>query len=254
MLGIDRLAYWGEQLGFGQPTEVDLPGETAGIVPSNQWKYETLGQPIFPGETYHTAIGQGYVEVTPLQLLNAYAALANGGKLYRPQIVRRIVGPDGTVVRDFQPELLHELDVDPGVLAALRVASRDVVSTGYTVVGARDMRLGGRPFILAGKSGTAEFGIRDAQGRLPYHTWFVGFVPKALTVAGGTRSEVERRADALMQKTDSELAVVGFAYGSNSNGNVGTEIVKHFLQLYYGLDADYRWLDAYRKTNFYVLP
>ena len=254
MLGIDRLAYWGNQFGFGQATGVDLPGEVPGIVPSNQWKYETLGQPIYPGETYHAAIGQGYVEVTPLQLLNAYAALANGGMLYKPQIVRRVLAADGSVVRDFEPELLHEVDVDPDVLSVMRVASRRVVSAGYTVVGARNMRLDGRPFILAGKSGTAEFGVRDAQGRLPYHTWFVGFMPKSLTVANGTPAAVEQRAAAQLRKADSELAVVGFAYGSNSFGNVGTEIVKYFLQLYYGLDADYRWPDAYRTSNFYGQP
>jgi penicillin-binding protein 2 len=254
MLGIDRLAYWAQQYGFGQPTGVDLPGEVAGIVPSNQWKYDTLGEPIYPGETYHAGIGQGFDEVTPLQVLNAYAALANGGTLYKPQVVRKVVASDGTVLRDFQPEVNHELDVDPDVLTTMRIASRRVVSAGYTVVGANRMQLNGRPFILAGKSGTAEFGVRDAQGRLPYHTWFVGFVPKALTVAPGTPTEVEARANTLLRKADSQLAVVGFAYSSNSFGNIGTEIVKYFLQLYYGLDNDYRWADAYQKTNFYETP
>jgi Penicillin binding protein transpeptidase domain len=136
----------------------------------------------------------------------------------------------------------------------MRVAARDVVAEAHTVVGARNMTLDGRPFVLAGKSGTAEFGVRDAQGRLPYHTWFVGFVPKALTVAPGSAGQVAARADALVKKTDSQLAVVGFAYASNSFGNVGTEIVKYFLQMYYGLDDDYRWPRAYEKTNFYSVP
>lgn len=254
MLGVDRLAYWAHQFGFGQPTGVDLPGEVAGIIPSTKWKMDTLGEPVYPGDALYAAVGQGYVDVSPLQLLNAYCALANGGKLYQPQIVRQIVGPDGTVVRDFQPELIHKIKASPSVLTAIRIAARRVVSTGFTVVGARNMQLDGRPFILAGKSGTAEFGVRDAQGRLPYHTWFVGFVPKALTVANGTPADVEARANALMRRTDSQLAVVGFAYASDSFGNVGTEIVKYFLQLYYGLDGDYRWPAAYRKTNFYQLP
>ena len=83
--------------GFGKPTGIDLPGEVAGIVPSNQWKIDALGQPMFGGEVYQAGIGQGYDVVTPIQLINAYAALANGGKLYRPQLVREVVGPDGTV-------------------------------------------------------------------------------------------------------------------------------------------------------------
>ena len=85
MLGIDRLGYWAKQYGFGAPTGIDLPGEAKGIVPTNHWKMDTIGQPIFPGETYQAGIGQGYDAVTPIQLINAYAALANGGTLYRPQ-------------------------------------------------------------------------------------------------------------------------------------------------------------------------
>lgn len=253
MLGIDRMAYWARQLGFGEPTGVDLPNETSGVMPSNQWAYETLGQPIYPGETYLAAIGQGYVQVSPLQLLNAYATLANGGTVYRPHVVRRIVGADGSV-RDIEPEVIRELDVDPDVLDTMRIAARDVVSTGHTVVGVRDLRLDGRPLIVAGKSGTAEFGVRDAQGRLPYHQWFVAFVPKARTVADGTPFEVERRAYALLGKADSRLAIVAFAYGADTFGNVATETVKYFLQLYYGLDKDYRWKPAYEKANFYTLP
>ena len=63
-----------------------------------------FGEPIFPGETYQAGIGQGYDVVTPIQLINAYAALANGGKLYQPQLVRDVVGPDGNVVRPFAAE------------------------------------------------------------------------------------------------------------------------------------------------------
>lgn len=253
MLGIDRLAYWAHQYGFGEPTGIDLPGEVAGVVPSNEWKYEKLGQPIYPGETYFAGIGQGYVETTPLQILNAYAALANGGKLWQPQVVRRIIGPDGSVVRDFEPTLIHKIDARASTLTALRIAARRVVST-YSARNLVDLRLDGRPVIVAGKTGTAEFGVRDSRGRLPYHTWFVGFVPKAVTVADGTPAEIEARADALLRKSDSRLAVVGFAYASNSYGNVGTEIVKYFLQLYYGLDRDYRLPIVYRKTNFYQMP
>ena len=84
MLGADRLAYWAKMYGFGTPTGIDLPGEAAGIVPSNQWKIDALGQSMFAGEVYQSGIGQGYDVVTPIQLINAYAALANGGKLLSP--------------------------------------------------------------------------------------------------------------------------------------------------------------------------
>ena len=172
MLGIDRLGYWADQYGFGQPTGIDLPGEVAGNVPTNQWKQDTLGAQIFPGETYQAGIGQGYDVVTPIQLINAYAALANGGTLYQPQIVHDIVGPDGEVVRTFEPKVLHELDVPASVLKTMRNAARDVVALRHTY------NLVDLPIKVAGKSGTAEFGTRDAEGRLPFHSWFVGFVPK----------------------------------------------------------------------------
>ena len=127
-LGIDRLAYWAKQYGFGQPTGIDLPGEVSGIVPSNQWKQDALGAKIFPGETYQAGIGQGYDVVTPIQLINAYAALANGGTLYQPQLVRDIVGPDGTVVRPFKPEVIRKMKVSPTVLRTMRNAARNTVA------------------------------------------------------------------------------------------------------------------------------
>jgi penicillin-binding protein 2 len=152
MLGSDRLAYWARQYGFGQPTGIDLPGEVGGIVPNNAWKQQTLGAPMFPGETYQAGIGQGYDAVTPLQLINAYAALANGGTLYQPQLVREIVGPDGKVVRPFSRKVLHKLKVKPAVLRVMREAARSTVTLRHTY------NLVDMPIKIAGKSGTAEFG------------------------------------------------------------------------------------------------
>ena len=172
MLGADRLAYWAHQYGFGKPTGIDLPGEAAGIVPSNQWKVDALGQRMTGGEVYQAGIGQGYDVVTPIQLLNAYTALANGGKLYRPQLVREVVGPDGEVVKPFKPDLIRKLKVSQATLRAMRLAARSTVTLRHTY------NLVDMPVKVAGKSGTAEFGTRDAKGRLPYHSWFVGFVPK----------------------------------------------------------------------------
>jgi penicillin-binding protein 2 len=243
MLGIDRLAEWAHAFGFGAPTGVDLPGEVAGIVPSNQWKLDTFGQPIYPGEVYQAGIGQGYDAVTPLQLINAYAALANGGTLYRPQVVRRILGPDGTVVRDFEPEVIRTLDVPASVLRTMRQAARTVVTIRHTY------NLVDLPIVVAGKSGTAEFGVRDAKGRLPFHSWFVAFVPK----------DPWKRPDdpdgmRAVARTDSELAVLAFAYDSRTKGNAATEIVKYYLQLHYGIKQDYRNFDLLERGNFYQSP
>lgn len=232
MLGIDRLAYWARQYGFGSPTGIDLPGEVSGIVPTNQWKQDALGEPIYPGETYQAGIGQGYDVVTPIQLVTAYAALANGGTVYQPQLVHDIVGPNGEVVRDFEPIARHQMDVPASVLETMRNAARSVVTLRHTY------NLVELPIKVAGKSGTAEFGTRDRQGRLPFHSWFVGFVPK----------DPENGS---FDDTDSELVVLAFAYDSRTKGNVATEIVKYYLQQHYAIEKDYRLPDLLERGNFY---
>ncbi|MDQ3870954.1 MAG: penicillin-binding protein 2 [Chloroflexota bacterium] len=229
MLGIDRLAHWAREFGFGARTRIDLPAEAKGTVPSNDWKMALFGARVYPGETYQAGIGQGYDTVTPIQLLNAYCALANGGRLLQPQVVRRVVGPDGKVQRDFRPRLMRRLNIDPSVLETMRVAARRVVTIRHTY------NLADLPLVVAGKSGTAEFGKRDSQGRLPFHSWFIGFVPK--------------HGDAA--RPDSELAAIAFAYNSRTKGNMATEIVKYFLQLHYGIQKDYRNFDLVVRDNFY---
>jgi len=232
MLGADRLAYWARQYGFGAPTGVDLPGEVSGIVPSNKWKMNAFGQPMFEGEVYQAGIGQGYDVVTPLQLINAYAALANGGKLYRPQIVRTITGPDGKVIQSFKPDLIRKLPVSQATLRTMRLAARHVVVVRHTY------NLVDMPVKVAGKSGTAEFGLRDSKGRLPFHSWFAGFLPKDPYHGSFAR-------------TDSNLVYLAFAYDSRTVGNAATEIGKAFLQFHFHIKHDYLNRDLLRRGNHY---
>jgi penicillin-binding protein 2 len=240
MLGIDRLAWWANQFGFGKPTGIDLTGEVGGSVPSNQWKLDTLGEPIYPGEVYQAGIGQGYDVVTPLQLINAYTALANGGRLYQPQVVREILAPDGTVVRSFSPELIRKIDAPDKVLKTMREAARNVVVIRHTY------NLVDLPIVVSGKSGTAEFGTRDSEGRLPFHSWFVAFVPKDPAVKPGDPNGFKAAGG-----TDSELAVLAFAYDSRTKGNVATEIVKYYLQLHFNIQQDFRNFNLLERGNFY---
>ena len=187
---------------------------------------------MFPGETYQAGIGQGYDAVTPLQLINAFAALANGGTLYQPQIVREVIGPDGEIVRPFEPKVLHKLDVKQNVLRTMRRAARETVTLRHTY------NLVDLPIKIAGKSGTAEFGTPDSQGRLPYSSFFVGFTPK--DARNGSFDD-----------HDSELVVMAFAHDSRTRGNAATEIVKYFFQLHYGIEKDYRLSENMERTNFY---
>jgi penicillin-binding protein 2 len=233
-MGIDRLAYWGTQFGFGQRTGIELPAEARGIVPTDEWKREVFDQPIYPGEVYQAGIGQGYDTATVLQVANAYVALANGGKLLKPQIVRRVLDGNGAVVRDFQPEVLNEIAARPDVLRHMRLAARE------TALIRAPGSIGELPFVVASKTGTAQFGVRDSQGRLPFHSWNATFVPRFGPSQVGDP-----------ERTDSELVVVAFAYESNTKGNAATEMVKYFLQLHYDVEEDLRRPDLLERGNFY---
>ena len=127
---------------------------------------------MYEGELMQAGIGQGYDSVTPLQLLNAYCALANGGNLWQPQVVKSITRRDGTTVpRMSSPCFSHKLPASAETLEVMRVAMRQVVTSRHTY------NLVDLPITVAGKTGTAEFGVPDRYGRLPYHEWFVGYVP-----------------------------------------------------------------------------
>ena len=236
-LGMDRLAYWARQFGFGSPTGIDLPNEAKGLVPTERWKMDTFGQPVYGGEVLQAGIGQGYDLVTVLQLANAYAALANGGTLYQPQVVREIRAADGTVARAFEPKVIRKIKAPAAVLTAMRTAARRVVTSRHTY------NLVDLPIVVAGKTGTAEFGIRDSKGVLPYSHWFAGFVPKNAWTKDNPTGDVS--------KPDSQLAFAVFTYDSRTLGNVATEVAKYYLQLHFGIQQDYRLPELPKRTNFY---
>jgi len=215
MVGVDRLAYWAQQYGFGRPTGIDLPGEAIGIVPDNQWKLDNQGEGMFTGEILLAGIGQGFDAVTALQLLDAYCALANGGNLWQPHVVKDITPAGGQPI-PVQPTLLNKLPASQQTLETMRLATRAVVTSRHTY------NMVDMPIKVAGKTGTAEFGVRDKNGNLPYSEWFVGYTPGDPYNGDFT-------------KPDSQLAVLAFVYGANSLGNVATEIVKYYMIEHYGL-------------------
>jgi penicillin-binding protein 2 len=242
MVGLDRLTFWATQYGFGAPTGVDLPFEASGIVPTNDWKEKNKGYPMYTGEILQAGIGQGYDAATPLQLLNAYCALANGGNLWQPHVVQSTIDFAGKVT-PIEPKLLNKLPASQETLQAMRLATRAVVTTRHTY------NLVDLPIKVAGKTGTAEFGNIDKYGRLPYHEWFVGYVPGDPYNGDFT-------------KPDSQLAVMAFIYGADTWGNVATEVVKYYLMMHFGLKGDpfnirtpgYIQTWTQRVTNFYGSP
>ena len=94
-VGPDAIAKYARMLGFGAPTGIDLPNENGGIMPDPAWKLATFDEPWTIGNTYQEAIAQGFVAVTPLQLLNAYAAVANGGTLWQPHLLKQVTDATG---------------------------------------------------------------------------------------------------------------------------------------------------------------
>ncbi len=176
-LGIDLLAEGLRWFNFGSATGIDLMGESSGLVPSPLWKAQTLREPWTTGDTYNTAIGQGYLEVTPLQLATAAAAVANNGTVYRPQLVQAITDSSGNILHTMQPEALNTISVSAEYLAVIREGMRRSVTEGRNIA-ARDECSG---LSIAGKTGTAEYGeiiIKpDNQPTRRSHSWFVSFAP-----------------------------------------------------------------------------
>ncbi len=171
-LGEERLARYARAFGLGEPTGVDLVGEESpGLVPDAKWKEQAVGEMWYVGDTYNFGIGQGYLAVTPLQLLDAIAAIANDGELLRPRLVKEILDSHGNVVTTFAKEVRRRLPVNQEYLAVMREAMRQSVSKGV----ASTAQVAG--LTVAGKTGSAEFGPPRADGSHETHGWFVGFAP-----------------------------------------------------------------------------
>ncbi|MGC8491677.1 MAG: penicillin-binding transpeptidase domain-containing protein [Syntrophobacteraceae bacterium] len=174
--GVDRLAHYSKMFGLGQKTGIDLPGESAGLIPTSAWKRRVLGQPWEEGETLSIAIGQGYDLVTPLQLTAAYAAIANNGKLWTPYCVYRIQGIDANKVNGAHKQLRWQIDIQPKYFQVVQEALKGVVAEAQGTA----HRIEQKDFSIAGKTGTAQLiGLgRSVKGKDEKdNAWFVGYAP-----------------------------------------------------------------------------
>jgi penicillin-binding protein 2 len=170
-LGEAKVADYARAFGFGQPTGVDLPGESPGLVPDASWKESEIGEPWTLGDTYNFGIGQGYVAATPLQVLSAISAVANGGELLAPRVVKEFEDNHGNVLQNTERLVRNTVPVSAENLGTLRAAMRQSVTAGV----AKKAAVTGVE--VAGKTGTAEFGPRLSNSKYATHGWFVGFAP-----------------------------------------------------------------------------
>lgn len=185
-LGIDKIADYAHQLGFGEVSKVDLDGEKAGLVPNTDWRKQ---HPVkgdakwYPAETISVGVGQGALIVTPLQVANMMAAVANGGTVYRPHVVKMIerVNPNGTTEKlQVASEVLHHVKLTPQALQTTKLGLWKVVNEQGGTGG--NSRISGLE--VAGKTGTvqviAQKGWFSTAG-LPFldkdHAWFASYAP-----------------------------------------------------------------------------
>ena len=152
MLGVDKIAKYAKLFGFGEATGIDLYYEKRGLVPTKEWKMARTKEIWQVGETVSISIGQGFDLVTPLQLVNAYSALANGGTLWRPHLIKRIELIDGSIYKDFLPGKKGELGLSKKTIDILGRALWGVVNeAGGTGSAARRLNSD-----VCGKTGTSQ--------------------------------------------------------------------------------------------------
>jgi len=165
-LGIDKIHEYADKFGLGRKLGIDIPGEASGLVPTQQWKQDKIGERWYLGDDYHCAIGQGFVTATPLQLANMTAAIANGGTVFQPHFVDSVKKVDGSEEK-IAPVILNKNFISAANLQVVREGMRQTVTSG-TAQPLKDL-----PIEVAGKTGTAQFG----SGNERTHGWFVSFAP-----------------------------------------------------------------------------
>jgi penicillin-binding protein 2 len=187
-LGIDLMSAYAQRFRLGSRTLIRLNNEAGGLVPTAQWKLRRFGVPWQKGEDLVTAIGQGFLLATPMQMAVFYAAIANGGKFLRPRVVLRVEDPDGGVVKNVSPEILGNLNLSPDTISFIQNALEGAVNEPKGTGRAAQLRGRLRSIKVAGKTGTAQV-VRapeddeeeQDESQVPYefrdHAWFVAYAP-----------------------------------------------------------------------------
>ncbi len=164
-MGVRNISEYARKFGLGKKTGIDLPSEKKGLVPSPEWKKKKIGNSWFDGDTLNFSIGQGYLLVTPLQMANLVCAVVNGGKLYRPYVVKKIFNDKNNLIKKIKPYKIKDIEISDNTLKFIKKSLKETVEKG-TGRGAYVENLS-----VGGKTGTAE----NPHGE--NHAWFVCFAP-----------------------------------------------------------------------------
>jgi penicillin-binding protein 2 len=183
-MGIETMASFAHQFGLGEETGVELPSERVGIVPSAAWKQKAKNEAWLPGETISASIGQGYVNVTPLQMASLIGTVANDGVTFRPRLVQAVMDRATGELQKRPAVPKRTLKLRPDILPLIKEALAGVVTEG-TATRAKSALV-----TIAGKTGTAQTTAlrtgpeKDIPKKLRDHAWFVAFAPvEAPTIA-----------------------------------------------------------------------
>jgi len=170
-LGPSNIKKYLELFGWGRKTGIDLPAESDGFIPSPEWKKTKKGEGWWDGDTYNLSIGQGDIGITPLQVAASFAAIANGGTLYKPSVVKEVIDSNKDIVEEIQPKILNNGFIDGENLKIVREGMRWGV-TGENSPFASSVILNSLPVPAAAKTGTAQIGNTGY-----YYTWVSVFAP-----------------------------------------------------------------------------
>ncbi|MGC9396417.1 MAG: penicillin-binding protein 2 [Anaerolineae bacterium] len=202
----DTLSTYGHSFGFGAKTGLQEFADAPGLIPDPEWKQATYREGWGTGDTVNLAIGQGFLQVTPLQVARMMAAVANGGTLYRPYVVDRVVDSAGNVEPIAQVQATGRLPISQANLAIIQEALYGVTTASF---GTATHRFQGLNIPVAGKTGTAEQSDEEA---LP-HSWFAGYFP----------------AD------DPQIAMAVLVENAGEGSTVAAPMFRQVLEGYYGL-------------------
>ena len=172
-----QLQDWAMRLGMNKPTGIDILGEVSGRIPTRAWKESYFKTAIakiwYPGDSILLAVGQGYMEATPLQLAVSYAAIANGGSIVTPHLGLKVVDPQGKTVRTLAPPAPRKVDIAQSTLDTVRAGLYDAANSSS---GTSASVFGGYSVTVAGKTGTAE--VYDASvGHMVNYAWYASYAP-----------------------------------------------------------------------------